>query len=112
MKELVSNLIKRYATGIEVDDTPTTEDINNQRSSIMSKPDIIPVDADRKNIDKSNAFKEREFRAKPKVKPPRREHKPAKFDSKETRNDYMEDYRAQGKDLEKGNKYVKKFKGD
>lgn len=45
---------------------------------------------------------------KPHFKPERGKPAPQKWDYKDTMKDYMKDYRQQNRDMETGNKYIKK----
>jgi len=101
---LISDLIKKYASFIEMDDTPTDDELRKKREE--------GIDSGKSSIKyprKEGEISEREYRPIPKIKPKRRKRK---VNYKDTMRDYMRDYRAQGKDIETGNKYVKKFKGE
>lgn len=56
-------------------------------------------------------IKEKTYKAPPKIKPKRRKNTLSEWDYKDKRKEYTDQYRNEGKDIETGNKYVKKLKG-
>ena len=114
MKEHISNLIRRIASAIELDLTPTDAEIVNkkkeslEKSSPVKSPDISKA---RSNGDESESSQIKTT-ARPDIKPPRRTpNYDSKWNSKEHRRDYQREYRAEGNDVTNGNNYVKKNKG-
>jgi hypothetical protein len=108
MRVLVSDILRRLASAIELDTTPTDKEIEEKRKvTPASSPNI----AGKKKLKGDEASSEKIMpTALPKIKPPRRNpsYKPSNWDSKQHRKNYMQEYRAEGKDVENGNKYVKK----
>jgi hypothetical protein len=114
MRALLSDVLRKIASAIELDMTPTDSDLTDKKKKRMevsessnssnaskarSKTDDVET-----NIDKPTA--------RPDIKPPRRNpsYTHSNWDSKQHRKDYMQGYRAEGKDVDNGNNYVKKNK--
>jgi hypothetical protein len=110
MKIIISELIRKVASAIELDRTPTDKDLEEKKESRM-KPTSSKVVKPRSKDDtvEHEVIKPT---ARPGNKPTRRtpSYKPSDWDSKQHRTDYMQDWRAEGKDVETGNKYIKKNK--
>ena len=100
----ISDLIKKYASFIERDDTPTEEELRKKREE-GSSSDSTTIKYPRKG----GEISEEAPKPTPKFKPKRRK---LTVKYKDTMKDYMKNYRAQGKDIETGNRYVKKYKGE
>lgn len=98
MKDIISNVLRKYVAAIEGDDTPTDEELAARR-----RP---------RNVDYGGVT-EHQYESSSKIKPSRaKAGTPPKFDDKDTRREYQKQYRAEGRDVETGNQYVKKFKGE
>ena len=111
----ISDILRKLAFTIELDRTPTVGGVGSSMSNSSADRDGDNVKdrvvKHRDNDDEvsSDAIKPT---ARPKIKPPRRspKSKPSNWDSKQHRREYMREWRSQGKDVETGNRYVKKRK--
>lgn len=106
MKNFISQYIRSLAASIVGIETDEEED--NKEFKVENPTKEIEV----KHIRTDNEITERKYQLPPKQKPKRRDHTLSEWDYKDKRKDYMKDYRNEGKDIETGNKYVKKIKGD
>jgi len=115
MNFLVSDYIRKLASMIEEDNTPTDEDLDRKKTQIDRReegPDSAPKEH------KPTVLRERfDYVAPPKIKRPRRQpdysNKWNEDNRKEKMKDFMKDYRANGKHFETNSpksKYVKKPK--
>lgn len=112
MKVHVSDYLRKIALAIEIDSTPSEKDLEEVKESRrVVNPPVKKVTNTRVNDDtvEHDVVKPT---ARPKIKPPRRDpaSKPSVWDSKSHRKEYMRQWRSEGKDVETGNKYVKKNK--
>lgn len=110
LSSLSSKIRDIVASMIEIDNTPSVSDDNIKEDKMKEKKEIkSPV-----SLNKEKAESRFVPTALPKVRAPRRLHNFKKKwnpDSKrELMRDYMRNYRAEGKDVETGNRYVKKIK--
>ena len=113
MRILISDILRKFASSIELDRTPTDKDLDNKKKQRMvsTAPAKKPVVNSRSSDDtvEHNTVKPT---ARPEFKPPRRKKTFEKgdWDSKSHRTEYMKEWRAEGNDVTTGNKYVKKNK--
>jgi hypothetical protein len=103
LRSVVSRLV-----GIDVDE-PEDKVVVEVDSKTTSESSPGPK-AGRHNS--GSDLKDKQYKAPPKIKPPRRKTTPTEWDFKGKRTEYMQEYRSEGKDLETGNRYIKKFKGE
>jgi hypothetical protein len=90
--------------GIETDEP-------EEEGSEVTAPITLPKEDKDISAKGKSDLKDKIYKAPPKFKPKRRKTSPTEWDYKSKRTEYMQDYRADGKDLETGNRYVKKLKG-
>jgi len=114
MKVLISDILRKIASAIELDRTPTDKELEEKKQKRMKVVEPIKelkVTKTRTNDDTSEHDVVKPT-ARPKIKPPRRNpsFKPSDWDSKQHRKEYMQNWRSEGNDVETGNKYVKKNK--
>lgn len=115
MQKPVANILRRLAQMIVVDDTPMDEDeIQRRRKRLCEETGDVPTDVS-VVLQKPRVQVQREVlkpTARPEIKPMRRQREHRKQwnedNRKEKRNEYQEQYRADGSDV--GNRYVKKPK--
>jgi hypothetical protein len=88
--------------GIEIEEAPKEE----KKYKVENPTKEVTV----KHKRTDNEIVERKYKAPPKIKPKRRDLSLSEWDYKDKRKEYMQEYRGEGKDLETGNRYVKKIK--
>lgn len=97
MKKSLSSILKDICASMIVeDDTPSSKEEGGASPAPASGLEDLKPDT---------------YVAPPKFKPKRRNKTKSEWDYRSTRTEYMQDYRSSGKDLETGNRYVKKYKG-
>jgi len=112
MKVSIASILRKIASMIEVDDTPTEEEIESHRMQPgVSEEGKVPSVHTRVQIEKAKPV------APSKIKRPRRLHEHQKKWNEEDKTglmkEYMQNYRAEGKVYETDSpksKYVKKPK--
>jgi len=108
MRVPLSDIVRKIASAIELDITPTDTELKEKKEERL-KSSNPGVGRSKDDESKHDVVKPT---ARPKIKPTRRKpsymHKD--WDSKSYRRDYMREWRSQGKDVETGNKYIKKNK--
>ena len=110
MKKSIASVLRKIADMIVVDNTPTDEDICRMRSMKIRRDEGDTGDPAAPRLralpDEDGPLPQPEIRA------PRRQHEHQKKWNQDTKKGlmkgYMQDYRAEGKDV--GNRYVKKPK--
>jgi hypothetical protein len=114
MKVLISDIIRKIASSIELDITPTDKELEDKKKERMRSESPQTNNSSTKNSGNGDEVEHGGIKptARPKVKPPRRNpsYKPSDWDSKQHRKEYMQGWRSEGKDVETGNKYMKKNK--
>jgi len=92
--------------GIEIDNSMDSEE-GDKIFKVQNPSKEVTI----KHKRTDGEIKEKKYKAPPKIKPKRRKNTLSEWDYKEKRKEYTEDYRNEGRDVETGNKYVKKIKG-
>lgn len=126
MKIVIAEFLREIAANIEEDDTPYEINIgdNTSDSNVAppTKETLKRVKNKEENQRKENealkyvrktddiVTKERVKTSPPKQKPSRKNHGFSAWKSKDKRKDYQKEYRENGRELETGNSYVKKYK--
>lgn len=114
MKKILSDYLRQIIANLEVDDTPTEDEIGDNSESNVRPPsnNLIKKLEKEKKVKKTNQLVNKDFTptSKSKIKPPRKQHGFSEWDYTEKRRDYMQEYRNNGQDLSTGNRYVKKYK--
>lgn len=100
--ESIADHLRKIALSILLDDTPSDKSIEEIRKKKPIRTKRLTKGDD---VVSDNTLKPT---AKPSIKPSRAEYKPSKWDSKQYRKENMREFRAQGKDIEGGYRYVKK----
>ena len=91
MNICLSHLLRKiYANMIEVDEPEEKKPVEVLKGDVKDRP----------------------FKGAPAIKPKRRRKTLSDWDYRSTGTEYMQKYRAEGRDSETGNKYVKKLKGE
>jgi hypothetical protein len=114
MKKSLSDILRKMASMIVVDTTPTEEEIQRERQRVRCReetpPEGLGVPVPKPQV-QEDAMEEK-YLPQPEIRRPRREREHQKKWNKETKTelmkDYMQQYRADGNDV--GNRYVKKPK--
>lgn len=122
--KLISDFIKKLSYELEIDPPKREEGgsgfiKNPVVKNIKPRPveEIYQEDVEQGETQGPRSFRrpsdelvEHEFEKtdKPHVKPERGKPAPQKWDYKDTMTDYMRDYRRQNKDLDTGNRYIKR----
>ena len=101
MKIHVSDLLRRVASFIVLDEALPEEPSKDLEVKKVVKPHTNDDTVQHEVVEPT---------ARPKIKPTRKDpaSKPSVWDSKQHRKEYMQNWRAEGKDVETGNKYVPK----
>jgi len=96
---------------IELDQTPTDKELDEIKKERSKTTEDTPVVKPLSNDDTAQHDVIKPT-AQPHRRAPRRDpsYKPSVWDSKQHRTEYMREWRAQGRDVETGNKYIKKNK--
>jgi len=108
---LISNKIRSVVAsliGIDVDECLPSDEKQAKKFKVENPVKEVTVTHKRTDGD----IKERKYKAPPKIKPKRRDNTLSEWDYKDKRKEYTEQYRNEGKDVETGNKYIKKLKGE
>jgi hypothetical protein len=112
MKVIIAELLRKIAYAIEIDRTPTDKELEDQKKTRMKVVEPIKALKTTKTRSGDDTVEHNVVKptARPGLKPTRRKpsYKPSDWDSKEHRRKYQEDWRSEGKDVETGNKYIKK----
>ena len=108
MRILVADALRQIVAEIIIDDTPTEDEIDKKRTKVRPPTTDIKVERMRK----SPEMVEKDIypTKTPSIKPSRKQHKVSPWDYKDTRKEYMREWRENGQDAETGNKYIKKLK--
>ena len=109
MRTPIAEVLRKLAGSIELDNTPTDAELEEKKT--VSKPTTnVANGTNSKGSGDEVQHEVIKPTSQPKIKPPRRDpsYKPNKWESKQHRKEYMLEWRAQGRDVETGNKYIKK----
>lgn len=114
MKFTISSTLRKLASALELDTTPTDRDLEEKKKSGVKVVKPISTTQSVKTRSNTDEVEHDVIKptARPSIKPPRRDplSKPSDWDSKAHRREYMQQYRADGNDVTNGNNYVKKNK--